>query len=77
MKIMENYPAVALMVKHGTRIAIATGLAPVVAIAIIMIFCTLHWGWLVAAIGLGVSAAFLMKVFVELVQIIVDMLLPQ
>jgi hypothetical protein len=42
-----------------------------------MIFCTLHWGWLVAAIGLGVSAAFLMKVFVELVQIIVDMLLPQ
>jgi hypothetical protein len=52
-------------------------LAPVVAIAIIMIFCTLHWGWLVAAIGLGVSAAFLMKVFVELVQIIVDMLLPQ
>jgi len=74
---MENYPAVAIMVKHGARISIATGIAPVAAALILMIFCTYHWGWLIAAIGIGLFAGFLMKVFVELVQIIVDMLLPQ
>jgi hypothetical protein len=74
---MENYPAVAIMVKHGTRIAIATGMAPITVALIIMYFCAFQWGWLFAAIGIGLFAGFLMKVFVELVQIIVDMLLPQ
>ena len=77
-KHMENYPAVAFLVKYGKWIAVLTGLAPVAAVLVAMVFCTtLHWGWLVAAVGLGAFAGLLMKAFVELIQIIVDMLLPQ
>ena len=75
---MENYPAVAFLVKCGKWIAVLTGFAPVVAVIVAMIFCTtLHWAWLVVAVGIGAFAGLLMKAFVELIQIIVDMLLPQ
>ncbi|MBL4722076.1 MAG: hypothetical protein JKY20_13230 [Alphaproteobacteria bacterium] len=74
---MEEYPAVAIMVKHGNWISLGTGVAPLVAALVVMTFCSLHWGWLIVAIAAGVFAGFLMKVFVELVRIIVDMLLPQ
>jgi hypothetical protein len=74
---MENYPAVAFMVKYGKWIAVLTALAPLAAALVVMIFCSLHWGWLIAAVGLGAFGGLMMKAFVELIQIIVDMLLPQ
>jgi hypothetical protein len=74
---MENYPAVAFMVKHGKWIAVLTALLPIATAIALMIFCALHWSWLIAAMGLGAFGGLMMKAFVELIQIIVDMLLPQ
>jgi len=74
---MKNYPAVAFMVKYGKWISVLTALVPIATVTTVMIFCALHWGWLVAAVGLGAFGGLMMKAFVELIQIIVDMLLPQ
>jgi hypothetical protein len=74
---MENYPAVAFMVKHGKWVTVLTALVPIGTTVAIMVFCALHWGWLIAAVGLGAFGGLMMKAFVELIQIIVDMLLPQ
>ena len=70
------YPAVRLLRRYGNWIAIAFGLAPVLA----GFWATLALGsplWLLAGIVVGAAIGFLMRSFVELVRIIADMLLPR
>ncbi len=74
---MEQYPAVALMVRHGNVLAILAGLAPVILVAVGITLGGWHWGWGIAGIAAGIGVGFGVRVFAELVRIIVDMLLPQ
>ena len=74
---MEQYPAVRLMVAHGRALAIVVGVAvPAVAVLGILL-ADWHWIWGPAALLAGVVIGFVFRTFVELTQIIVDMLLPQ
>lgn len=65
------------IVKHGDWLAIVCGLMPLIAaILAVVIFPVMPW---IIAVGV-VGAAFLfllMRAFVELVRVIVDMLLPK
>lgn len=74
---MENYPAIAILVKHGKALAILIAVLPVLAALCAVGVLGMHWGVIVAAIVVGVIAGFLIKVMVELTLIITDMLLPK
>jgi hypothetical protein len=74
---MEQYPAVAFLVRHGNILAVIAGLAPVILVAAGIALGGWHWSWGLAGIGAGVALGFGVRVFAELVRIIVDMLLPQ
>lgn len=74
---MEQYPAVRFMVKHGAKLAVLVGLA-LPALVLLGVFAAgWHWVWLVAAVIAGGALGFAFRTFVELTQIIADMLLPQ
>ncbi len=74
---MEQYPAVAFMVRHGNILAVLAGLAPVILVATGVALGGWHWGWGIAGMTAGIGVGFGVRVFAELVRIIVDMLLPQ
>jgi hypothetical protein len=72
----DPYWMLHFIVSHGDWIAIVTGALPLVASVAMVIFGAPFWLLAVGAIG----AAFLfmlMRSFVELVRVIVDMLLPK
>lgn len=70
------YPAVRLLRRHGDVIALAFGLAPVLA-GVWAAITFGPWTWLIAGMVAGAGVGFLMRCFVELVRIIADMLLPR
>ena len=74
---MEQYPAVKVMVKHGPKLAILAGLFLPMLILLGVIIAGWHWVWLVVAVTAGIAIGFVFRTFVELTQIIADMLLPQ
>jgi hypothetical protein len=74
---MENYPAVALVVKFGTWLALFVAAAPVAGAACAVFGLGAHWAWLPVAIGVGALGGLLMKTMVEITTIITDMLLPK
>ena len=74
---MENYPAIAILVKHGKALAILIAVLPVLAALCAVGALGMHWSVIVAAAVVGVIAGFLIKVMVELTLIITDMLLPK
>jgi hypothetical protein len=74
---MENYPAIAILVKHGKALAVLVAVLPIFAALGAMIAFGMHWSVVVAGVVVGVLAGFLFKVMVELTLIITDMLLPK
>jgi len=74
---MENYPAIAILVKHGKALAAAVAVLPVLAALCAVGAFGLHWAWVAVGIVAGLLAGFLFKVLVELTLIITDMLLPK
>lgn len=74
---MENYPAIAILVKHGKALAILVAVLPILAALCAMGALGMHWIVLVAGVVVGAIAGFLFKVMVELTVIITDMLLPK
>jgi hypothetical protein len=74
---MENYPAIAILVKHGKLLAAVVALLPVLGALCAVGAFGLHWAWVVVGIVAGALAGFLVKVMVELTVIITDMLLPK
>ncbi len=65
------------IVKHGDWIAIVCGVLPLLASVLCVVVCSIpQW---VIAVGVVASAFLflLMRAFVELVRVIVDMLLPK
>ena len=74
---MEQYPAVRIMVRYGSLLAILVGLS-LPALALFGVLGTgWHWVWLLAALVAGAALWFVFRTFAELTQIIADMLLPQ
>jgi uncharacterized membrane protein YphA (DoxX/SURF4 family) len=72
----DPYWMLHFIVKHGDWIAIVAAVLPLLA----GIACAIGWGalWCVAAGAVGTAFMFLlMRSFVELVRVIVDMLLPK
>jgi hypothetical protein len=74
---MENYPAVALVVKFGTWLALLVAAAPVAAAVCAVFGLGAHWAWLPVGLGVGALGGLLMKTVGELTTIIADMLLPK
>jgi len=74
---MENYPAIAILVKHGKTLAAVVAVLPVLASLFAVGALGMHCGVVVAGIVVGLLAGFLFKVMVELTVIITDMLLPK
>ena len=74
---MENYPAIAILVKHGKALAAVVAVLPVLAALCAVGVFGLHWSVVAAGVVVGLLAGFLFKVMVELTLIITDMLLPK
>ncbi len=70
------YPAVRLLRRHGSWIAIGFGVVPVLAGVWASVACG-NLAWLAGGIVGGAAVGFLMRSYVELVRIIADMLLPR
>jgi hypothetical protein len=74
---MEQYPAVAWMVRYGRQMSIVVAAAPLVCALI----GVLAYDWVLptvlAGVGVGLLLGFAFRTFAELTQIIADMLLPQ
>ena len=74
---MENYPAIAILVKHGKALAVVVAVLPVLASLYAIGAFGMHWSVVIAGVVVGALAGFLFKVMVELTLIITDMLLPK
>jgi hypothetical protein len=74
---MENYPAIAILVKHGKMLAVLVAVLPLLASLCLATAVGMHWSVVVAGLVVGALAGFLFKVMVELTLIITDMLLPK
>ena len=65
------------IVKHGDWIAIVCGLLPLITAVVAVPICPMTPWVIVAGAGASVFLFLLMRSFVELVRVIVDMLLPK
>ena len=74
---MEDYPAIAFLVRYGAALSVAVTVLPIVAALFCVAAIGMHWAVIVAGVVLGLLAGFMMKVIVELTVIITDMLLPK
>ena len=74
---MENYPAIAILVKHGKALAVLVALLPLLGSLCLVASVGMHWSVILAGLVAGALAGFLFKVMVELTVIITDMLLPK
>lgn len=73
---MTEYPVLHFLVKHGTSLAIATAVAPVL-LTIAAVVAGWNILWIPAGIVVGAFAYLIMKSYAELVAVISDMLLPK
>jgi hypothetical protein len=74
---MENYPAIAILVKYGKALAAAVAVLPVLASLCAVAAFDMHWSVIAAGVVAGALAGLLFKALVELTVIITDMLLPK
>ncbi len=65
------------IVKHGDWLAIVCGLLPLIAAVGAVLICPMTPWVIVAGAGASAFMFLLMRAFVELVRVIVDMLLPK
>jgi hypothetical protein len=73
---MENYPTVALILRHGK--ALAMGIAALIPIIVLVLLAN-GWSWWLLPAGLVVGAVVfgLLMSYVEIIRIISDTLLPK
>jgi hypothetical protein len=72
----KAYPVVRLLIKHGTVLAIAVGVALATA-GIWAALAGFGWPWVLAGVLTGAFAGLMIRSYVELVRLIADMLLPR
>lgn len=73
---LPHYPTVEFLVKHGQKFAIALGALPVVSGVLLAWFFQI-WFLTIAGVVAGGVLYVIARSYVELVQIIADMLLPK
>ncbi len=73
---MNKYPVVKLLMRHGNLFAIAVSLC-VVAMASVFAISISEPFWILGAVLTGFVVYVLLKSYVELVEILSDMLMPQ
>ncbi len=73
---MNDYPMLRLIERYGGWLAVFLALVPPAA-AIWAMALGWHWGWLAAGLGGGALAFVLVRSYVELVRVMIDMLLPK
>jgi len=74
---MNQYPAVAFIVKHAKPLTFGIALSPALLIALLVFATNAHWLWLVLALGVLPLSYLIASSYVELIAIIADMLLPK
>jgi hypothetical protein len=74
---MEQYPAVAFIVKHAKPLAVVISLLPPVALSLLLHAAGFDWGWSLLPVLLLPFTYLIARSYVELVTIISDMLLPK
>ena len=73
---MEQYPTLNFLLTHGRKIATALA-AVVVAASVLAVLMGASWLWIVAGVvfaGIGYGVA---RSYVELIQLVTDMLVPK
>jgi hypothetical protein len=74
---MEQYPAVAFIVRHGKPLALVLSLLPPIVIALVLHATGFAWICSALALALLPLTYLIARSYVELVAIIADMLLPK
>ena len=73
---MNQYPVLNFIARHGMAIAVLGAALPVAA-AVWYVAAGGFWGWLLAGAAGGFFGFLLIKSYVELTQLIIEMLLPK
>ena len=73
---MPQYWALRAFTKFGTIIAMTAAVLPIVVTVLCIMPVSWNWALFAASMVAGGAAGFFVKVFSELAQVIVDMLLP-
>ena len=76
MPLMNDYPMLHFIGRHGGWCAIAAGVLPLIAGAGAVALGQSPW-WLVAGVLAAVGLFVLVRSYVELVRVMIDMLLPK
>jgi hypothetical protein len=74
---MEQYPAIAFIVKHGKSLTLVIALLPLLVIGLLLPAAGFHWLWSALALAMVPLTYLVARSYVELVAIIADMLLPK
>ena len=74
---MDQYPAVAFIVRHAKVLAVVISLVPPIGVALLLHAAGFHWGWSALALALLPLTYLIARSYVEMVTIIADMLLPK
>jgi hypothetical protein len=75
--IMQQYPMLLLLDRQGSRIAALIGLAFPLLGGWAIWNASASWIWLAAVCGGGIILYGIIKSYVELIRLMVDMLLPK
>ena len=73
---MQDYWALRSFTKHGARASIAAGLLFPLVAGLVMLASAWSWALFAAALIAGAAFGYFVKIFAELAQVIVEMLLP-
>jgi hypothetical protein len=73
---MTNYPTLRFLEKHGGWLAIAVGLAALLAGLVAVLLGSSPW-WLLAGAVVGAVLFLLARSYIELIRLMTDMLLPK
>jgi hypothetical protein len=76
MRVMNDYPMLHFIGRHGGWCAILAAVLPVAAAAWAVMIGASPW-WLAAGIAAAVALFVLVRSYVELVRVMIDMLLPK
>ncbi len=73
---MSDYPMLRLIERYGGWLAVLLALF-LPAAGVWALVLGWHWGWMLGGLGAGIVAFVLLRSYVELVRVMIDMLLPK
>jgi hypothetical protein len=73
---MDQYPTLNFIIAHGRKIAAALAVAAIAA-GVLATLMGASWLWIVAGIVVGAVGYGVARSYVELIQLVTDMLMPK